>query len=88
MARMSDWAPDIKLNAAAQEVLALIFTTPSRQSESPLQPANEESGEGVAVRVTTVPKTYDLKQSEPQLIPPISLVTVPVPVPVLLTVRE
>ena len=30
-------------------------TLPSVQSESPLQPANLESGAGVAVSVTTVP---------------------------------
>jgi hypothetical protein len=40
----------------------------------------------VAVSVTGVPPLYVAEQVEPQLMPDGKLVTVPVPVPVLLTV--
>ena len=53
--------------------------------QAPLQPANVEPPVGVAIRVT-LPLNWAL-QVEPQSIPAGLLVTVPAPVPALLTVR-
>jgi len=54
---------------------------------APLQPANVEPESGVAVRFTTVPLEKFSEQVEPQEIPEGELVTVPVPVPLLVTAR-
>lgn len=54
---------------ALQTLSALIVTTPSVQSASPVHPTNEEPGIGVAVKVTTVPDTYDCIQSASHSIP-------------------
>jgi len=53
----------------------------------PLQPASVDPPAAVAVRVTLVPLAYGSEQSVPQLIPDGLELTVPLPVPVLLTVR-
>ncbi len=55
--------------------------------QAPLQPAKIESVSALAVRVTLVFSTYSSLQSLPQLMPAGLLVTVPLPVPALLTVR-
>jgi hypothetical protein len=73
--------PDVE-NVAAQARAALIVTTPSLQSASPLQPPNVEPLAGAAVSVTTVPLAYTSLQSPPQLMPGGLDVTVPLPVPV------
>ena len=52
----------------------------------PLQPAKVEPVAGAAVKVTTVPLSYGSEQSAPQLTPAGLLVTVPLPVPALVTV--
>jgi len=44
------------LNVAVQDLFAVIVTTPSKQSASPLQPANVEPDAGIAVRDTKVPE--------------------------------
>jgi hypothetical protein len=44
------------LNVAVQDLFAFIVTSPSKQSESPLQPANVEPEDGIAVRDTAVPE--------------------------------
>ena len=54
----------------------------------PDQPMKFEPLSGIAVRVTTVPSTTEIEQDAPQLIPVGLLVTVPLPAPVLLTVRS
>lgn len=54
---------------------------------APLQPVNVDGGVGVAVSLTIVSKTKSKEQVEPQLIPVGKLVTVPLPVPALLTVN-
>ena len=55
--------------------------------QAPLHPVKVEFAPGVAVRLTTVPSAYAAEQVEPQLIPAGELVTVPVPVPVRLTLK-
>ncbi len=55
--------------------------------QSPDQPLKTEPAEGVAVRVTIVPELKLAEQVAPQFMPAGLLVTVPLPVPVLLTVR-
>ena len=52
----------------------------------PLQPAKEDPPAAVAVRVTLVPLLKLAVQVAPQLIPAGLEVTVPVPVPLLVTV--
>ena len=52
----------------------------------PLQPVNADPAAGIAVSVTTVPALYVSEQSAPQAIPAGLLVTVPPPVPALVTV--
>ena len=71
----------ISVNVAVQFLAALIVTTPSEQSASPLQPAKVEPASGVAVRVTTVFSAKLALHVSPQLIPAGALVTVPLPVP-------
>src|SRR5262249_17619235 len=44
------------LKVAVQDLLAVIVTFPSKQSASPLQPANVEPEAGMAVRDTKVPE--------------------------------
>ena len=56
-------------------------------AQSPDQEVKTEPFAGVAVKVTTVSKAKEARQSEPQLIPTGSLVTTPEPFPDLLTVR-
>jgi hypothetical protein len=53
----------------------------------PLQPVNVEPVAGTAVRVTAAPGVNDCEQLAPQLIPAGVLVTVPEPVPLLVTDR-
>jgi hypothetical protein len=55
--------------------------------QAPLQPANVEPESGAAVKFTTVPLEKSPEQVEPQEIPEGELVSVPVPVPLLVTVR-
>jgi hypothetical protein len=45
----------LRVKVAVQLLFAVIVTSPSKQSESPLQPVNVEPEAGVAVRETTVP---------------------------------
>src|SRR3989344_8252558 len=76
------------VNIAVHVLSASIVTTPSEQSASPLQPVNTESAAGDAVKVRTVPRvnsTYPPIQSVPQIIPKGEIVTVPLPVPVLVS---
>jgi hypothetical protein len=54
---------------------------------APLQPVNVELLPADAVKETIVPMLYVSTQSSPQLIPVGALVTVPVPVPALVTVK-
>src|SRR5437016_2584324 len=59
---------------------------PVPEHPPPLQPVKVEPAAGVAVSVTAVPLVKLAEQVTPQLIPTGALVTVPLPVPALLTV--
>ena len=74
---------------AVTEVAPLIVTVhgPVPEHPPPDQPVNTEPVSAVAVRVTDVPSLYKAEQVEPQLMPDGEDVTVPEPVPVLLTER-
>src|SRR5688572_20068737 len=54
---------------------------PVPEQPSPSQPANVDPDAGVAVSVTEVPCGKPAEQSDPQLMPAGSLVTVPLPPP-------
>ena len=56
--------------------------------QAPLQPVKVEPVAAVAVRVTGVLKLYEATHAVPQLMPVGALVTVPLPVPDLFTVRS
>src|SRR5215471_14488997 len=55
-------------------------------AQLPLQPLNEDPAPGVAVSVTAVPLANPAEHVAPQMMPAGELVTVPVPVPAMLTV--
>src|SRR5881628_3481596 len=59
---------------------------PVPEHPPPLQPVKIEPAAGAAVRVTAVPLVKLAEQVAPQVIPAGALVTVPLPVPALLTV--
>jgi hypothetical protein len=74
----------------AVTVLAVEMATvqvPDALAHAPLQPAKREPAVGVAVKVTLVPIENTAAQLAPQSMPARSLVTVPLPVPPLVTVR-
>jgi hypothetical protein len=75
------------LNVAVTARAAVIDTVQVPVPEhAPLQPANDEPLEAAAVSVTEAPLAMFALQVEPQLMPPVFDVTVPEPVPALLTV--
>lgn len=65
----------------------LIVTVPLLQPW-PLQPMNLESAPAVAFKVTTVALSNNAEQVGPQLIPAGVLITLPLPVPFLVSDRE
>ena len=79
----------LKLKVAVTASAALIVTehVPVPVQPSPLQPANVDPVAGAAVSTTTCPLVKLAEHVVPQLIPAGLLVTVPVPVPSLVTVR-
>src|SRR5207247_8405682 len=66
--------------------LRVTVQVPVPEHPPPLQPVKVEPAAGVAVSVTAVPLAKLAVQVAPQLIPTGALVTVPLPVPALLTV--
>ena len=78
-----------RVKVAVTERAWLIVTTqlPVPEQPSPLQPAKVEPAAAVAVRVTAVFSAKPCEQVTPQSIPAGLLVTVPDPVPALLTAR-
>lgn len=78
-----------RLNVAVTVCAADIVTVQlPRPLHAPLHPVKAEPTAELAVRVTIVPLEYEEEQVAPQLTPAGLLVTVPAPVPALLTVRE
>jgi hypothetical protein len=75
-------------NVAVTVVAALSVTVqgPAPEQPPPLQPVNAEPAAGAAVRVTAVPLANEAAHVAPQAMPVGALVTVPVPVPDLVTV--
>ena len=73
------------IKVAVTAVLAFSATVqvPVPAHGAPLQPANTEPGDAVAVRVTVVPTVNAAAQAAPQLMPLGLEVTLPVPAPVL-----
>jgi hypothetical protein len=78
-----------KVNVAVTDLAASTVTTqvPVPEQPEPLQPVKSEPVAGVAVSVTEVPYVYELEQVAPQLIPAGLDVTVPLPLPFLVTDR-
>src|SRR5438132_1707159 len=77
------------LNVAVTDRAPLIVTVQvvSETPSHPLQPPKVEPPPALAVSVTTLPLSYVNTHVGPQLMPPSLEVTVPLPVPPLLTVR-
>src|SRR5438093_1599836 len=77
-----------RLKVAVTVVAAETETThdPVREHPPPLQPLKVEPAAGVAVSVTAVPLARLAEQVAPQVMPAGELVTVPLPLPALLTV--
>ena len=74
------------MNVAVQDVAAFMVTEPVAQPVL-LHPAKVEPDAGVAVKATTVPLLKFAEHVVPQLMPAGELVTVPLPVPALTTIR-
>jgi hypothetical protein len=78
----------ILVNVAVTDAAALIITVQFPVPvHAPLQPVKVELASGIAVRVTTVPAVNSALQVVPQVIPVGEEVTVPPPVPVLVTLK-
>jgi hypothetical protein len=79
--------PVLEAKIAVTEVAVLPLSVHgSFPWQPPLHPVNVEPMSGMAVRVTTLPLGNDSLQSMPQAIPGGELITLPLPVPALLTV--
>jgi hypothetical protein len=82
-----------RLKVCTLKVAATLFAASivTRQvpvpEQAPLQPAKMAPAEGAAVNVTEAPEPNEAEQVAPQSIPAGEEVTVPVPVPVLVTER-
>jgi len=74
---------------AVQLLFAFMRAEPVAHSEAlgPVQPVKVEPAFGVAVSMTDVPESNGALQVDPQLIPGGLEVTVPLPVPALVTVN-
>jgi hypothetical protein len=78
------------LNVAVIDVAPFIATVQvvPETALHPVHPAKRAPPPATAVKVTWVPRLYDSEQSAPQLIPAGFEVTVPVPLPALITDRS
>ena len=77
----------VKVAVTFWAALMVTVQVPVPLHPPPLQPVKVEPPLGVAVKVTLVPLVKLVLQVLPQLIPAGLLVTVPVPVPLLVTVK-
>src|SRR5438034_110679 len=80
---------DCTANVAVTEVAAFTVTmqVPVPEQPPPLQPVKVELASGVAVSVTAVPPANGAEQAAPQEMPAGAVLTAPLPVPVLVTLR-
>src|SRR5215471_15709798 len=83
--QLDNWV--LKVAVTLRACVMLTVHRPVPLHPSPLQPVKREPLSGVAVSVTLVPWSKAALHVLPQLIPTGLLVTVPLPVPALLTVR-
>ena len=85
--------PPVGVNFAETDCAAYIVTLqlPTLEQPPPYQPANEDPESAAAVKVSTVPEDRLVAQrapAEPQLMRPLGeLLTLPLPPPIVLTVR-
>src|SRR5438445_10861716 len=77
----------VKVAVTDRAALMLTVQVVPEAASQPLQPVNVDPVAGVAVRVTTVPLSKAAEQVAPQLSPAGAEVTVPLPVPAVVTVR-
>lgn len=77
----------LKVAVTDMAVFMVTAQVPVPEQPPPLQPPNVDGDVGVAVSVTGVPYEKAYEQVEPQLMPGRSLLTVPLPVPLKLTVK-
>src|SRR5207253_6682643 len=84
--RVKVWSVKVAVTVVPAE--SVIVHAPVPEQPPPVQPVKVEPATGVAVNVTAVPLVKLAEQVAPQVIPTGALVTVPLPVPALLTVSE
>src|SRR5215210_9304156 len=77
----------MKLAPTVRAWLIVTLQVVAVPEQAPDQPVKLEPAEAAAVSVTEVPSSYVSAQMAPQLIAPMSELTVPVPEPVFVTVR-
>src|SRR6185503_20925564 len=82
---VSGYEITLKLAVTTTFVLVAIVHGPVPAHPPPVHPSNVEPGAGVAVTVKSVPSVNVAAHALPQLMAAGVLVTVPLPVPVLLT---
>src|SRR6266704_3302625 len=82
--RVKVWSAKVAVTVVA--ALRVTVQVPVPEQPPPLQPLKVEPAAGLAVSVTAVPLVKLAEQVAPQVIPAGELVTVPLPVPALLTV--
>src|SRR5437870_1208879 len=82
--RVKVWSAKVAVTVVA--ALRVTVQVPLPEQPPPLQPLKVEPAVGVAVSVTAVPLVKLAEQVAPQVMPAGRLVTVPLPVPALLTV--
>src|SRR5881397_1096919 len=78
----------VKVAVTVVAALRVTVQAPGPEQPPPLQPLKVEPAAGAAVSVTAVPLAKLAAQVAPQVMPAGALVTAPLPVPALLTVRE
>src|SRR2546426_6250640 len=76
----------VKVAVTVVAAESVTVQVPVPEQPPPAQPVKVEPASGAAVSVTAVPLVKLAEQVAPQLIPTGALVTVPLPVPALLTV--
>src|SRR3989442_9058024 len=78
----------VKVAVTVVAAESVTVQVPVPEQPPPVQPEKVEPAAGVAVNVTAVPLAKLAEQVAPQFMPARALVTVPLPVPAGVTVRE